>query len=105
MCTSTSPRRGARTTSTTPSTTAAGARRAAAAGEAGGRAGAGGGGVGPPPGGGPRRGGRGGPQPLGVDLDVPLDLAAGGRSDDLADPVDYGGVCSAAGRAVAAAPA
>ncbi len=30
------------------------------------------------------------PQPLEVDLDVEVDLAAGGRSDDLADTVDYG---------------
>ena len=45
------------------------------------------------------------PQPLEVDLDVHLDLAPAGRSDDLDDTVDYGGVCSAAERAVAAAPA
>jgi dihydroneopterin aldolase len=45
------------------------------------------------------------PQPLEVDLDVHLDLGPAGRSDDLDDTVDYGGVCSAAERAVAAAPA
>ena len=45
------------------------------------------------------------PQPLEVDLDVHLDLAPAGRSDDLNDTVDYGGVCSAAERAVAASPA
>ena len=39
------------------------------------------------------------PQPLEVDLDVHLDLGAAGRSDDLDDTVDYGGVCSAAERA------
>jgi 7,8-dihydroneopterin aldolase/epimerase/oxygenase len=45
------------------------------------------------------------PQPLEVDLDVHLDLAPAGRSDDLDDTVDYGGVCSAAERAVTVAPA
>ena len=45
------------------------------------------------------------PQPLEVDLDVHIDLTAAGRSDDLNDTVDYGGICSAAERAVAAAPA
>jgi dihydroneopterin aldolase len=33
-------------------------------------------------------------QPLEVDLDVHLDLAAAGASDDLGDTVDYGGLCS-----------
>jgi len=45
------------------------------------------------------------PQPLEVDLDVHLDLGPAGRSDDAADTVDYGGVCSAAERAVTSAPA
>ena len=30
------------------------------------------------------------PQPFEVDLDLSVDLAAAGRSDDLADTVDYG---------------
>jgi 7,8-dihydroneopterin aldolase/epimerase/oxygenase len=32
-------------------------------------------------------------QPLEIDLDLRVDLAAAGRSDDLADTVDYGAVC------------
>ena len=34
-------------------------------------------------------------QPLAVDLDIALDLAAAGSSDDLRDTVDYGAVCTA----------
>lgn len=34
-------------------------------------------------------------QPLEIDLDVVLDLAAAGASDALADTVDYGAVCAA----------
>ncbi len=33
------------------------------------------------------------PQPLELDLDVVVDLAAAGASDQLADTVDYGGLC------------
>jgi dihydroneopterin aldolase len=33
-------------------------------------------------------------QPLEIDLDVQCDLAAAGRSDDLADTVDYGRLCA-----------
>lgn len=33
-------------------------------------------------------------QPLEIDLDLVLDLAAAGASDDLADTVDYGAVCA-----------
>jgi dihydroneopterin aldolase len=32
-------------------------------------------------------------QPLELDLDLVVDLAAAGGSDDLADTVDYGAVC------------
>lgn len=32
-------------------------------------------------------------QPLEIDLDLSVDLAAAGASDDLADTVDYGAVC------------
>ncbi len=32
-------------------------------------------------------------QPLEIDLDVEADLAPAGRSDDLADTVDYGALC------------
>ncbi len=35
-------------------------------------------------------------QPFEVDLDIHLDLKAAGRSDDLADTVDYGAVVAAA---------
>ena len=35
------------------------------------------------------------PQPLEVDLDLAVDMAAAGASDDLADTVDYGAVCAA----------
>jgi 7,8-dihydroneopterin aldolase/epimerase/oxygenase len=41
-------------------------------------------------------------QPLEVDLDVVVDLAAAGASDDLADTVHYGAVCDAVVRAVGA---
>lgn len=34
-------------------------------------------------------------QPLEIDLDLLVDLAPAGTSDDLADTVDYGAVCSA----------
>ena len=40
-------------------------------------------------------------QPLEVDLDLAVDLAAAGTSDDLADTVDYGAVCAAVERTVA----
>jgi dihydroneopterin aldolase len=35
------------------------------------------------------------PQPLEIDLDVETDTAPSGRSDDLADTVDYGALCDA----------
>jgi 7,8-dihydroneopterin aldolase/epimerase/oxygenase len=41
-------------------------------------------------------------QPLEVDLDVVVDLAAAGASDDLADTVHYGAVCDAVVRTVGA---
>jgi dihydroneopterin aldolase len=41
-------------------------------------------------------------QPLEVDLDVVVDLAAAGASDDLADTVHYGVVCDTVQRAVGA---
>lgn len=34
-------------------------------------------------------------QPLELDVDLAVDLAAAGGSDDLADTVDYGAVCDA----------
>jgi dihydroneopterin aldolase len=34
-------------------------------------------------------------QPFGVDVELLVDLAAAGASDDLADTVDYGAVCDA----------
>ncbi|HEY2331542.1 MAG TPA: dihydroneopterin aldolase [Acidimicrobiales bacterium] len=34
-------------------------------------------------------------QPIEIDLDVEADLAVAGRSDDLADTIDYGALCSA----------
>jgi 7,8-dihydroneopterin aldolase/epimerase/oxygenase len=40
-------------------------------------------------------------QPLEIDVDLVVDLAAAGASDDLADTVDYGAVCGAV-QAVAA---
>jgi dihydroneopterin aldolase len=41
-------------------------------------------------------------QPLEIDLDLVVDLAAAGDSDDLADTVDYGAVCAAVERTVGA---
>ena len=41
-------------------------------------------------------------QPLELDLDLTVDLAAAAASDDLADTVDYGAVCDAAVAAVRA---
>jgi dihydroneopterin aldolase len=40
------------------------------------------------------------PQPLEVDIDIALDLAAAGGSDDLAETLDYGAVCDAVERVV-----
>ena len=40
-------------------------------------------------------------QPLEIDLDLDVDLGAAGASDDLADTVDYGAVCTAAAATVA----
>ena len=40
-------------------------------------------------------------QPLEVDLVVDADLGAAGRSDDLADTVDYGALCDAVALVVA----
>jgi 7,8-dihydroneopterin aldolase/epimerase/oxygenase len=39
-------------------------------------------------------------QPFEIDLDVVVDLAPAGRSDDLADTVDYGALCEAVERIV-----
>lgn len=41
-------------------------------------------------------------QPLELDLDVHLDLAPAGISDDLGDTVDYGALCDVAERVVGA---
>ena len=41
-------------------------------------------------------------QPLEIDLDVHTDLAAAGRTDDLADTVDYGAVADEVVRVVTA---
>jgi dihydroneopterin aldolase len=41
-------------------------------------------------------------QPLEVDLDLRVDLAAAGASDDLADTVDYGAVCETVAATVTA---
>jgi dihydroneopterin aldolase len=41
-------------------------------------------------------------QPLELDIDVHVDIAAAAASDDLADAVDYGAVCDAAVAAVLA---
>ena len=41
-------------------------------------------------------------QPLELDLDLAVDLAAAGASDDLGDTVDYGAVCDAVVAAVGA---
>jgi dihydroneopterin aldolase len=43
-------------------------------------------------------------QPFEVDLDLEVDLSAAGRSDDLADTVDYGAVAAAVHDAVARGP-
>ena len=40
------------------------------------------------------------PQPLEVDLDVVADLSAPGRSDDLADTLDYGAIAAAVERVI-----
>jgi 7,8-dihydroneopterin aldolase/epimerase/oxygenase len=40
------------------------------------------------------------PQPIEVDLDVSADLSAAGRSDDLDDTVDYGGLAAAVERVI-----
>ncbi|MST34719.1 dihydroneopterin aldolase, partial [Acidimicrobiaceae bacterium USS-CC1] len=40
------------------------------------------------------------PQPFEIDLDVFADLRVAGRSDDLADTIDYGAVATAAAAAV-----
>lgn len=40
-------------------------------------------------------------QPLEFDLDVEVDLAAAGRTDDLADTVDYGALCDLVASTVA----
>ncbi len=39
-------------------------------------------------------------QPLEVDLDVETDQVAAGRSDDLADTVDYGALCDAVSQVI-----
>lgn len=41
-------------------------------------------------------------QPLEVDLDLSVDLTAAGGSDDLADTVDYGAVCTVVAATVGA---
>lgn len=43
-------------------------------------------------------------QPLSLDLELVLDLDAAGRSDDVADTVDYGAVTVAVADAITAAP-
>lgn len=40
-------------------------------------------------------------QPLEVDLDVETDVSAAGRSDVLADTIDYGALCDTVARVVA----
>jgi dihydroneopterin aldolase len=40
------------------------------------------------------------PQPFEVDLDVGADLSAAGRSDDLADTLDYGALAAAIERVI-----
>ena len=44
------------------------------------------------------------PQPLSIDLALFVDLGAAGRSDDVADTVDYGAVSVAVADAVATEP-
>lgn len=41
------------------------------------------------------------PQPFEVDLELLVDLAAAGRSDDLDETVDYSAVCESVSRVVA----
>jgi dihydroneopterin aldolase len=41
------------------------------------------------------------PQPFEVSVELHVDLAKAGASDDLADTVDYGAVCDAVSRVVA----
>jgi dihydroneopterin aldolase len=41
------------------------------------------------------------PQPFQVDLELLVDLAPAGSSDDLTDTVDYGAICDAVRRVVA----
>ena len=43
-------------------------------------------------------------QPFELDVDLEVDTAAAGASDDLADTVDYGAVCAAVDAAVRARP-
>lgn len=45
------------------------------------------------------------PQPLELDLDVTADLSPAGRSDDLAETVDYGALCDVVAASVAERPA
>lgn len=45
------------------------------------------------------------PQPLSIDLELTVDLDAAGRSDDVADTVDYGAVAVAVAAVVTDAPA
>ena len=40
------------------------------------------------------------PQPFEVDLDIEADLSAAGRSDDLADTIDYGAVAEMVAKVV-----
>jgi dihydroneopterin aldolase len=40
------------------------------------------------------------PQPFEVDVELHVDLARAGTSDDLADTVDYGAVCDAVSKVV-----
>ncbi|MDQ1534906.1 MAG: 7,8-dihydroneopterin aldolase/epimerase/oxygenase [Actinomycetota bacterium] len=40
------------------------------------------------------------PQPFEVDVELHVDLAKAGASDDLADTVDYGAVCDAVSKVV-----
>jgi len=39
-------------------------------------------------------------QPFEVDLELCVDLARAGESDDLGDTVDYGAICEAVGRVI-----
>jgi dihydroneopterin aldolase len=40
------------------------------------------------------------PQPFEIDVELAVDLSAAGKSDDLADTVDYGAVCETVNRIV-----